>query len=364
MGLRFVHLVRPGWFCASLMTADPLGGPSFRSRNQRATIPPLLGERAGVRASLGLLTLVLIFASLPPAIQAQSRTTRTTSLQATEAFAQWLVQEQASAPPAFADPLALARGLNLAQARAQEMRNLMEIDPEQFVQRAMSETDRAQLPRQIQGFIEQRNKGRGFFGVYCAGLPTTAQPGSTNGHPHGGYAYEIRLNGVTYHAFAFGKWRDQTTVYEADIEGVTLGDAIAVGDAPTPSEQVKSGGTITAYAPTTTGPNTLLYMIAEYSDQANSYPIDDTTALAQAAVISNFWMNCSYGRVYLHGLVNGTQPMDIVHITLPQPSSFAATYNNNFAQLLSDARTAAASQGFNYANYNLDVVITTASGYS
>jgi hypothetical protein len=285
-------------------------------------------------------------------------------LPATEAFAKWLSQAQTSPQPAFSDRQTLGGGVSLAQARAQELRALMERDPQEFVRQAMPENQRAALSPQIQPFIEQHLKSRGFFGVYCSGLPMQEPPGSTNVHPHGGYAYEVRLNGTNYQAFVFGKWRDQRTVYEADIEGVALDGVIALGDAPTPAEQIAKGQNVTAYSPTTTGPNTLLYMIAQYSDQANSYPIDDATALSQVAVISNFWMNCSYGRVYLHGLVNSSQPMDIVHITLPQPSSYASTYNNNFSQLLSDARTAASGQGFNYANYNLDVLITSSAGYT
>ncbi|MEI4908485.1 hypothetical protein Q8G40_30850, partial [Klebsiella pneumoniae] len=75
--------------------------------------------------------------------------------------------------------------------------------------------------------------------------------------------------------------------------------------------------------------------------------------LSQMTVVSNFWMNNSYGTVFIHGLTNPGQPVDIIYITLPQPSSYASTYNNNFAQLLSDARNAASAQGYNYADYNL-----------
>ncbi len=244
----------------------------------------------------------------------------------------------------------------------------MESDTQAFVRRAMPEAERAQLPAQLRGLVEQRVNGRGFFGVYCAGLPL---PGTAAGHSqaHGGYAYEVRLNGVAYQAFVFGKWRDQTTVYDAAIEGVVLGDAIALGDSPTPAEQTVAGQSVTAYTPTTTGPNTLLYMVANFLDETNTdgsalYPISDATVLSQMLVVSNFWMNCSGGSVYIHGLANPTQVVDIVHITLPEPKSYGPTYNNNFAQLLSDARNAASAAGYNYANYNLDVVVTSNQGFT
>lgn len=245
------------------------------------------------------------------------------------------------------------------------MRTLMERDPQDFLRLAMPEAERAQLPLQIQSFVEQRVQGRGRFTVACSGLPIPGQ----SPRFHSGYDYEVQLNGVIYQAFVFGKWRNQKTVYEATIDGIVLGDAIALGDAPTPSEQLASGQLVREYNATTSGPNTLLYMVANFNDQTNSdgspqYPIDDPTILSQMPVVSNFWINCSYGRVYIHGIVNPSQPVDIVHITLPEPTSYSATYNNNFAQLLSDARNAAAAKGYNYTSYNLDVVVTSLSDFT
>jgi hypothetical protein len=228
----------------------------------------------------------------------------------------------------------------------------------------MTETQRAQLPSEFQHFIEQRVHGRGSFEVYCEGLPGGSEI-SRGPHavPGNGYIYETQLNGRRYRVFPTGKWRDQQTVLEAEIEGIVLDDGLVPGDSPTPAEQASDGLFVGASAPSTTGPNTLLYMIARFSDQS-SEPIDEATVLSQMGVVSNFWMNGSGGVVYIHGLVHATQAVDIVHITLPQPSSYGATYNNNFAQLLTDARNAASAQGFNYASYNLDVTVTSNSGFS
>jgi hypothetical protein len=279
-------------------------------------------------------------------------------LPANDAFTQWIAQHKAS-PPSSQD---IAAGLKLVQSRAAELKALLQSDPAQFISRSMPASDRASLPPEFQSFVEHRVKNRGSFRVYCAGLPREkAEP--AHPHPHGDYGYEVQINGVTYHASVFGNWFDQTSVREADIEGVVLDDAIAIGDSPTPTEQAVTGGSVTADSPTLTGPNTLLYMIARFSDETSD-PIDDATALARTTVISNFWMNNSSGTVGLKGLVNPNQTMDIVHVTLPQPTSYGPTYNANFAQLLSDARTAASAAGFNYANYNLDVVVTTGSGFS
>lgn len=227
----------------------------------------------------------------------------------------------------------------------------------------MPATERDRLPVHLQPFVEQRIKGQGFFGVYCAGLPGSETVEADKTKRRHGYEYEARVNGKAYRAFVFGKWRDQTTVSDVEIEGVALGDSIVIGDSPTPAEQGPNDRTPGPYIPTTAGPNTLLYMIARFSDQIVD-PIDEATALTQLGVVSNFWMNNSGGKVYIHGLVNSNLAADVVHISLPQPISYATSYNTNFGQLLSDARTAAAAVGYYYTNYNLDVVITTGPGFS
>src|SRR5260221_1850980 len=244
----------------------------------------------------------------------------------------------------------------------------MEGAPEQFVRTAMPEAQRNMLPAEMRPFIERRIRGRGSFGIHCQlpkeGKTFNVQGAGTQPVRHGsGYAREVTLNGARYQAFVYGKWKDQTTVQEAAIEGIALQDAIVLGDAPTPAQQLAAGELVAASSPVTTGPNTFLYMIARFSDETSD-PIHDPTALSQMGVISTFWLNNSAGKVSLEGLVNSGQVMDIVHITLPQPRSYTPSYNSNFALLLRDARAAAAGQGFNYASYDLDVVITSDPGFS
>ncbi|HSU53518.1 MAG TPA: PKD domain-containing protein, partial [Candidatus Dormibacteraeota bacterium] len=65
-----------------------------------------------------------------------------------------------------------------------------------------------------------------------------------------------------------------------------------------------------------------------------------------------------------NGLLNPTKVMDIVHIILPHPKSYGSTYNNDFGSLMDDARNAALALGYNYTNYNLDVVVTSNQGFS
>ena len=312
-----------------------------------------------------LIAVIGLLGAISPTAFAQTtlptaETVRLTARTTREAFATWANRHR-SQPPTAAER---TEGLRLAQARASAMRHLLETDPGEFARRAMPASDRAALPEQIRDHVERRLAGRGFFGVYCV-LPTDQF--ATGNRPAssapGGFRREVRVDGITYRAHVFGKWKDAETVQEAAIDGVVLDDAIALGDSPVPTEQADAGSPIPQSSPTTSAPNTVLYMIARFSDQSSD-PVSASTALSQMTVLSNFWANNSYGTVSIHGLVQPAQPVDIIYITLPQPSSYAATYNTNFAELLSDARSAASAQNYNYSSYNLDVVVTTSSGFS
>jgi hypothetical protein len=212
----------------------------------------------------------------------------------------------------------------------------------------------------VRQHLEQRVTGLGFFGVYCFLPGTEAQAALGGAARKSGLAYEARMGGKSYEVFAPGHLRNLKTLETATLSGVALGDGLVLDSAPAPGSQ---SGPILTSAPSTTGTNTLLYIIARFSDQSTD-PIDDATALNQMGVVATFWLNNSSGNVSIRGLVNNSQVMDIVHVTLPQPASYAATYNNNFSSLLSDARNAALAQGFNYANYNLDALVTTSTGFS
>src|SRR5262249_39068621 len=136
------------------------------------------------------------------------------SLPASAAFGEWLEQERSSGRTAFSDPQRMATGLKLGEGRAKERRGLVGRDTEEFVRRAMPERERGQLPAQLQVWIEQRIRGRGFFGVYCGGLPQESVAETGHRSSRGSYGHEVRLNGKGYRAFVFGKWRDQRTVLE------------------------------------------------------------------------------------------------------------------------------------------------------
>ncbi len=261
------------------------------------------------------------------------------------AFDAWRAAHHASRP---ADVTA---GVAAARARAAVMRALIERDPAEFVRRALPDAERAQLPAVVREHVEHRVRGRGFFGVMCV-LPTDDHAGCQEHCQHGIHR-EVVLGGKRYRAFVFGPWLNQTTVADVEIDGVALDDAIALGDKPAPGELPVS----VLGLPNKTGPNQVLYMIARFSDETTD-PLTYTTATNRMQVTSEFFRNNSSGTVWLTGRVDQAV-MDVTFITLPQPTTYASNYNSNFSLLLTHARNAAASNGFNYTDYNLDVVVTS-----
>lgn len=312
---------------------------------------------------VGLTTVTGLFDAALPSASAETTASNTAIRLAArttgDAFAAWAVRHRSQSPTGAE----LTEGLRLAGERAAAMRRLLEADPEAFVRQALPDADRAALPSPVRDQIEHRLSGRGFFGVYCV-LPTNHVATATHAAAasRGGFRREARLDGVTYRVHVFGKWKDAETVLETAMDGVALDGDLVLGDSPTPAEQAATRGPVVRLPPSRSGPNTVLYMIARFSDETTD-PISAAMVLSQMTVVSNFWMNNSYGLVSIHGLVQTNQPVDIVSIKLPHPASYATNYNDDLSTLLSDARSAASAQGYHYASYNLDVVVTTGSGF-
>lgn len=266
----------------------------------------------------------------------------------------------------------LEAGHRLSAERAVHRRQLMETDPARFAATAWTPAERALLPEEIRPLVEEWVAGSGRMTVQCVLPKTSDQTGATH-HSHAGLLRWANLNGHRYRAFVEGEWRALKTGSWPHLEGYVLGDGIALtGKLPTAVETSKATGQdnvmesvppSTTNAPSTTGPNTLLYIIARFSDESTD-PISPATALTQMAAVNQFWLDNSGGIVSIKGRVNTGQPMDIVSVTLPQPRSYAAFYDGDLGELLDDSRTAAANAGFNYSQYNLDITVTSDAGFS
>jgi len=165
---------------------------------------------------------------------------------AAEAFAAWVKRQGTPPTGSLTNAQALAAGLELARARAIELRSLMETDPQAFAGKAMSAIERSQLPAQLQPFVEQRVKGRGSFSVLCV-FPKPEETGPATAPTHrGGYAFEAVIDGLKYRAFVYGPWRNQQTVSDAEIDGIALGDAIVLGDSTTPTSKAALASSLPA----------------------------------------------------------------------------------------------------------------------
>jgi hypothetical protein len=96
----------------------------------------------------------------------------------------------------------------------------------------------------------------------------------------------------------------------------------------------------------TEGPKTLLYIRVDFSDMPGE-PIAESTAKSTVDnAVNKFYMDNSYGKTSVSVTVTPV-------LRLPET---AATYKSSTSKLLTDARAAAKSAGFDTADYNLDLV--------
>lgn len=284
-------------------------------------------------------------------------------LPSTAAFAEWLISQQRPGDQKAAPVVDLPRGLELSQKRAKELRGLMEVDANGFLSHVLPQEAGNRLPKEIRPFVERRVQGRGFYGVYCDFQKPEAHQGGSTSHRHSEYRREAVFEGRVYQAYVPHSWKEARTTRNRALDGYVIEDAIVLTAESASANETDTNELVTLDAPSLSGPNKLLYLIARFSDETSD-PISDATALSQMGAVNTFWLDNSGGAVSIRGLVNPGQVMDIVHITLPQPRSYVSTYNTSLGVILADARNAAAAQGYDYTDYNLDVLVTSDPGFS
>lgn len=146
------------------------------------------------------------------------------------AFDDWLanyLRTRDSESAAVADTR-VGLGLTLAQARRNQMEDLIEADPKRAIELAVGEATRAQLPEALRRLVEVRVRGRGDLDVLAA-LP---EPG---GEAAGGPPTwrEATLDGTRYRAFVYGRRLGDPTLRGIPLLGVALDGRLAVADALT-----------------------------------------------------------------------------------------------------------------------------------
>ncbi|HEY0376771.1 MAG TPA: hypothetical protein VGC87_07430 [Pyrinomonadaceae bacterium] len=324
-------------------------------------------------------------------------------------FRQWVEQYDVGGLVAASEE----KGVELSTRRRSVMAKLIEEDPESALELAMPARLRQKLPPQIQHQVEEQVSGYGDFivAVYDHIAPQTGE------FTDGLVERTVVLDGKTYRASVYGRKAWMTTKLNLPLRGVRAGDVIALAESPVrvlgPEERDPAGGVegieaevggrverfeseeqlakfeeklkgrelsigpgvaeggeaspessasseasvtggVTPQSPWTEGAKTVLFMRVDFSDAAGE-PVDVggntlTVARAQALVnteCNNFYKNNSYNKTSVTTTVTPV-------LRMPQTAAWYGT-GNNIYQLLTDARAAAKSKGFDTANFTLDV---------
>ena len=289
-------------------------------------------------------------------------------------------------------PLLIAEGAALAQARRAVLAELIQADPERALAMAVPMRVRQQLPAEVVQQLEDRVNDRGRFEVL-----------GVLGESAASIRRRVRTADRTYDAFVFGRRLQQTTKADVPVHGIAVDQALALqespvrvlepGEIPDPfqlanaestcpiskqsvaapvlvqvgrtlrrlchaghietlaqdlvAQEAGIGPTPAAATAWTQGPKKVLYMRVKFLDDATE-PITQAAASANMITVSNFYVENSYGTTWLIPTVT---PLLLMPRT---KAGYALT--DDFDGLLDDARLVAAAQGFNTANYDLDCV--------
>lgn len=288
-----------------------------------------------------------------------------------------------------------------AEQRRATMKELVRRDPEAAIRAAIPFEVREKLPAEILGRIERPISGRGSFEV----LVTCNFEEATHEDSTSRFA---TIDGIRYEVHAYGRRLDVTTKREMLMHGIAVDEAFAMHDEPlrvlSPGEKsargidadvaVDAGGEIRALrdeaelneisrrlvaaedaanpfaaaspaepdvatassaggdvqltSTWTEGAKTLLYIMADFADLTGGV-VSVATASNAMNALSQYYDAASYGKTQ----IAVTYVPEVVHLT-----NSIASYTNDFYGLLADATAGALTQGFNYANYSLYVVMT------
>jgi hypothetical protein len=327
-------------------------------------------------------------------------------LQALTAFDRWAQDYQPTTDPARAAARE-ASGADLAKKRRLALHSLIQTDPQAAIAHALPMATRLRLPQSVQTLLEQRVDGMGLLtarvemyhdmGIgedgeehpfHRAVRTPAAVMGEARYLPYT-YGHRVGLMSTTpvpIHGIAIDgdlavselPYRDlavDETVSGAHASGdaTTCGsDAIAAPRIVTGNEirsicsaaevdalvqqwaiterELQNGISPTAdtSASWTTGSKTFLYIRVRFSDQDAAQVQDDVSAAATMSGLKDFSRAFSYDALF--DVVPTLTPI----LLLPQNTAYYVT--NGDGVLLSDARAAAITAGFNYTAFNFYAV--------
>lgn len=119
---------------------------------------------------------------------------------------------------------ALAReGETMARKRRDAMTDLIKTNPRRALELAIAPEERQRLPDAIRQHIEQWVKGRGVFGVLVVDYFKEGKSETRR---------EVVLDGKRYAAYVYGRRLQQSTQQDAPLQGIVLGELMAVREEP------------------------------------------------------------------------------------------------------------------------------------
>ncbi len=303
----------------------------------------------------------------------------------------------------------LSEGRRLVEERRQELSALIDKNPKRALELALPVAVRRALPAEIAARLEEPVRGRGELWVVAAvpvpGAELRVRPVQRT----------VRMpDGRLFDAFTYGRRADSPTRMDIAIHGITLDGKLALDELPgrvlEPMEvaAAKTGGEIcpTSGVATVTlgaevavdfgdadptffcGPSHAYSALMKAADAEGALPtagaansgaiaqsgytegtkkmlcirvdfpdatgqvVSDATLTTLVAAMKTQWENMSYGKASWFAVGSGSA----ITPTLRMP--LASSNYEDFGTFLNAARAVAADAGYNYANYDFDVLFT------
>lgn len=222
---------------------------------------------------------------------------------------------------------------NLAATRRQILAELMESDPAEVLRIALPEGFGANMPAQVHENLEHRVDLTGKLEVLYA----CDEAESRLSHFLNADGRRLSLH------FAGNIPEDLLTDAVVRVQGVELGDALALDSTTLTSSTTTTQSSSVSVAPNTLGEQKVLVLLVNFQDKMTQpWTIDQVRNLVFGTV-SNFYMESSYQQTWLNGDVFGWYTLPISSATCD--TSAIATY----------ARQAATAAGVNLSAYNRQV---------
>ncbi len=290
-------------------------------------------------------------------------------------------------------------GETLSIERQAALEQLIRTNPQAALRKALPGETLERLPSNIAAHLEKRVSAFGDLMVYEIEDIDRATGQNTGSH----IDRQIVFNGKSYAAFVYGRRETMTSKLDIPLQGIVIGDAMAVDENPARELDenetaargeiagngiaAEIGGRIENFASRadfsafvqkqieweskigpvqpdapdapdsswTEGAKTVLVIRCDFSDKTGE-PLDHydqplTLSRAQSLLnndVNSFYVDNSYNKTSMQATVTPV-------VRLPQTFAYYSQ-GSNYNVMLTDARVAARAAGYETNNYNLDLV--------